>query len=92
MRKYSFMAGIGRTSRFFTAFVAAAGFLVTATVSAQTLTVTYPTDQAVSPRMSNLHGSPIATGPTVLHHPAVPAQGGGNPQQPDGALQTSLGP
>jgi hypothetical protein len=42
--------------------------------------------------MSDLHGSPIATGPTVLHHPAVPAQGCGNPHQPEVALQFSPGP
>ena len=92
MRRFSCLAVMGRTSRFFMAFVAAVGFLMTATVSAQTLTVTYPAAHAVSPRMSDLYGSPIATGPTVIHHPAVPAQGGGNPNQPDGALQTSIGP
>jgi hypothetical protein len=81
-----------RTSRYFTALAAAAGFFVTATVSAQTLTVTYPDGNAVSPRISDLHGSPVPTGPTVIHHPVVPAQGGGNPNQPDGALQTSIGP
>lgn len=79
-------------SRFFTVFAAAAGLLATAMLSAQTLTVTYPADNAVSPRMSDLHGTPIATGPTVIHHPVVPAQGGGNPNQPDGAIQTSSGP
>jgi hypothetical protein len=42
--------------------------------------------------MDHLHGSPNVNGPTVIHHPAVPPQGGGNPHQPDGATQINAGP
>jgi hypothetical protein len=66
--------------------------LVSTPAFAQTLTVTYPTDTAVSRHVSDLHGSPVATGPTVIQHPGVPPQGGGNPNQPDGALQSAAGP
>jgi hypothetical protein len=62
-----------------------------ARVSAQTLTVSYPTHQAVSPRMSELHGSPFVSGPTVIHRPLVPPQAGA-PGTPDGALQFGLAP
>jgi hypothetical protein len=93
MRVNDSLTAMERMNRLFTVFAAAAGLvLLTTTVSAQTLTVTYPAGNAVSPRMSDLHGAPIATGPTVIHHPVVPAQGGGNPNRPDGAIQTSSGP
>ncbi len=81
-----------RTSRLVRAFAAAVfGLLMATTVLAQTLTVTYPTHQRLSPRMSDLHGSPMVSGPTVIHRPLMPRVGG-NSQQPDGALQTSSGP
>lgn len=72
--------------------LACAVFLASAGVglSAQTLTVTYPTHVATSPRISQLHGSPFVSGPTVIHHPPVPAQGRPRPG-PDGALQLTPG-
>jgi len=60
-----------------------------AAVSAQTMISGYPATQAVSPRMSDLHGSTNATGPTVIHHPVAPSH---DPHLADGAAQTNLGP
>jgi hypothetical protein len=60
-------------------------------VQAQTLTVTYPTHEGLSPRMSELHGSSHVSGPTVIHRPFVPPQAGG-PEGPDEALQLEATP
>jgi hypothetical protein len=77
-----------RTLRF---FAAVAGALAAAATPAQTLTVTFPDTQSVSPRISQLHGAPFVSGPTVVHRPLVPPQAQHNPQA-DAAAQTSVGP
>lgn len=72
--------------------VASVCCLMTATGAlAQTFSVSYPTHSQLSPRMSELHGSPMVTGPTVIHRPLKPHSGAGNVGIPDGALQTSSG-
>ena len=72
------------------ALALAAYALIPLLAGAQTLTVTYPTHQSVSPRMSQLKGAPMVTGPTVIHRPVVPNLAP-NQARPDGAQQTSTG-
>jgi len=72
------------------ALALAAYALIPLLAGAQTLTVTYPTHQSVSPRMSQLKGAPMVSGPTVIHRPAVPDLAPNQPR-PDGAQQTSTG-
>jgi hypothetical protein len=81
------VAHLAHMNRLFTALTA--GLLTMAAVSAQTMISGYPATQAVSPRMSDLHGATNATGPTVIHHPFAPSH---DPHQADAAAQTSLGP
>jgi len=72
--------------------VAMACCLIAATgAMAQTLTVTYPTHSRLSPRMSDLHGASMVTGPTVIHRPLKPHKGAGNVGIADGAIQTTSG-
>ena len=79
------------TSRISTGLVAMASVLLSALASAQSLTVSYPTHQNLSPRMSELHGSPFVSGPTVIHRPLLPPQAG-KPDEPDVALQVDVAP
>ncbi len=77
-----------RMTGFFPARAVAAGLLLVSAASAQTITGGYSTDFAVSRGVSELPRA-VASGAIVLHHPPT---GAVDPHQPDGAVQTSLGP
>jgi len=64
--------------------------LIPALAWAETLTVTYPTSHSISPRLSQLHGSPFVSGPTVIHPPLRPNIGHGQPTQ-DSVVQSYTG-
>jgi len=59
--------------------------------SAQTFTVSSPTQVAVTQPLRQVHDSEQPTGHQVRYHPLLPARAGG-PSQTDTALQTTAGP
>src|SRR5579864_699429 len=67
--------------------------LAATAASAQTLLVVQPDRQTTSGRLSDLHGGnpDLVNGPTEIKHLQTGSRNGG-PAQPDGALQTNLGP
>jgi hypothetical protein len=67
--------------------------LAATAASAQTLLVVQPDSQTQSGRLSDLHGGnpDLVRGPTDIKHLRTCSVNGG-PAQPDGALQTTLGP
>jgi hypothetical protein len=77
-------------NRVYSACAILAVLLSPALAWAETLTVTYPTSHSISPRLSQLHGSPFVSGPTVIHPPLRPNIGHGQPTQ-DSAVQSYTG-
>jgi hypothetical protein len=68
--------------------------LIPSAASAQTLIVVQPDSQTTSVRLSDLHGGnpDLVRGPTDIKRLKTGSDNTGGPAQPDGALQTTLGP
>ena len=52
----------------------------------ETLVVTYPSNTGTSPKLSELHGSPNVSGPTVIHQPLKHDKAASASGAPDAAL------